>query len=80
PILASTALATHTAPLLLMLPATFAASAAFMLPVGTPPNAIIFGSGRISIREMMRAGFLITLLSAPIIALMSWWLAPLMFR
>jgi sodium-dependent dicarboxylate transporter 2/3/5 len=78
PILAATALATQTPPLLLMLPATFAASAAFMLPVGTPPNAIIFGSGRITIPEMMRAGFLLTLLSAPIIAVMCWWLGPLM--
>jgi sodium-dependent dicarboxylate transporter 2/3/5 len=78
PILAATALATRTPPLLLMLPATFAASAAFMLPVGTPPNAIIFGSGRITIPEMMRAGFLLTLLSAPIIAVMCWWLGPLM--
>jgi sodium-dependent dicarboxylate transporter 2/3/5 len=78
PILASTALATQSPPMLLMLPATFAASAAFMLPVGTPPNAIIFGSGRITIPQMMRAGFLITLISAPIIALVSWWLGPIM--
>jgi solute carrier family 13 (sodium-dependent dicarboxylate transporter), member 2/3/5 len=77
PILAATALATRSPPLLLMLPATFAASAAFMLPVGTPPNAIIFGSGRITIPEMMRAGALISLLCAPLIAVMTWWLGPL---
>ena len=78
PILAATATATGQNPLLLMLPATFAASAAFMLPVATPPNAIVFGSGRITIPQMVRAGILINIISAPIIALVTWWLGPIM--
>ena len=79
PILAATATATGTSAELLMLPATFAASAAFMLPVATPPNAIIFASGRISIPEMARAGFLLNIISAPVIALLCWLLGPLVF-
>jgi len=78
PILAATAMATGQQPLLLMLPATFAASAAFMLPVATPPNAIVFGSGRITIPQMVRAGILINIISAPIIAVVTWWLGPIM--
>jgi len=41
----------------LLVATTFGASLAFMMPVGTPPNAIIFGTGRIRIAEMIRAGF-----------------------
>jgi len=56
PILASLSVAIHVNPLLLMIPATLSASCAFMLPVATPPNAIIFGSGRISIGRMAKTG------------------------
>ena len=64
PVLAATAVAINVDPLLLMVPATISASCAFMLPVATPPNAIIFGSGRISMAEMARAGLLINLFAA----------------
>ncbi|MFO7768429.1 MAG: SLC13 family permease [bacterium] len=57
PVMAATAVALTTDPLLLMVPAALSASCAFMLPVATPPNAIVFGSGRISLPEMARAGF-----------------------
>lgn len=57
PILASLAVAMNVHPFALMVPAAMAANCAFMLPVGTPPNAIIFATGRITIAEMVRAGF-----------------------
>jgi len=56
PILASLSTVIHVNPLLLMIPATLSASCAFMLPVATPPNAIIFGSDRIHISDMARIG------------------------
>jgi sodium-dependent dicarboxylate transporter 2/3/5 len=57
PILAALAPGLGLEPLLLIVPAAIAASCAFMLPVATPPNAVIFGSGRVGIPEMSRAGF-----------------------
>ena len=63
PILYSVAEGIDMDPMLLMVPATVAASCAFMLPVATPPNAIVFGSGHISIRAMVKAGFLLNLLA-----------------
>ncbi len=62
PILASIAVAMKTNPLLLMIPATLSASCAFMMPIATPPNAIVFGSGRVKIGEMVKAGLLINLI------------------
>lgn len=56
PILAATSIAMGVHPYLLMIAGTIAASLAFMLPVATPPNAVIFGSGYISIPEMVRSG------------------------
>jgi len=49
-------------PMVLLVPATLAASCAFMLPVATPPNAIVFGSGHIAMRDMIRAGMWLNLL------------------
>jgi sodium-dependent dicarboxylate transporter 2/3/5 len=62
PILASIAKANNINPLILMLPATISASFAFMLPVGTPPNAIVYGSGKINIMEMVKAGFILNII------------------
>lgn len=56
-------------PLLLMLPATLAASLGFMLPVATGPNTIVFGSGRIKVKDMMRAGLLLDIIGILIITL-----------
>lgn len=67
PILASVAYAMKANPLLLMIPATLSASCAFMMPVATPPNAIVFGSGRIKIAEMARVGIFINLIGVVII-------------
>ncbi|MEZ6059438.1 MAG: SLC13 family permease [Planctomycetaceae bacterium] len=54
-------------PRLLMIPATLATSCAFMLPIATPPNAIIFGSGQVRIGEMARHGLLLNLLGVPVL-------------
>jgi sodium-dependent dicarboxylate transporter 2/3/5 len=70
PILASVAVAMGINPLMLMVPATLSASCAFMMPVATPPNAIVFGSGRIRISEMARAGIFINLIGVLAIALL----------
>ena len=69
PILAGIAVTSHINPLLLMIPATMAASLAFMLPVATPPNAIIFGSNKIKISEMMKTGFLLNFAGVIIVTL-----------
>ncbi|MCY4060708.1 MAG: SLC13 family permease, partial [Gammaproteobacteria bacterium] len=68
PILASVAVVTGTHPLMLMIPATMSASCAFMMPVATPPNAIVFGSNRLTIAEMARAGIILNLIGAVVIA------------
>ena len=67
PILASVAFAMKANPLLLMIPATLSASCAFMMPVATPPNAIVFGSGRIKIAEMARVGVFINIIGVLVI-------------
>jgi sodium-dependent dicarboxylate transporter 2/3/5 len=67
PVLAATAVATGIRPELLMVPAAISASCAFMLPVATAPNAVIYGSGRVGIREMAREGLVINLIAAVVI-------------
>lgn len=70
PLLAGLAGSLELAPLWLLLPATLAASCVFMLPVATPPNAIIFGSGLISVAQMARAGFLVNLAALGLIVVL----------
>jgi sodium-dependent dicarboxylate transporter 2/3/5 len=74
PILASVAVAMKVNPLLLMIPATLSASCAFMMPVATPPNAIIFASGRVKIAEMARVGLAINLIGVVVISLVFYFL------
>lgn len=69
PILAAAAIAMQVNPLLLMIPATLNASFAFMLPVATPPNAIVFGTGRLKVRQMARAGIWLNFAGVAIVAL-----------
>lgn len=71
PLLAVAGGAAGIDPMLLMLPAALSASCAFMLPVATPPNAIVFGDGRIPIRRMMREGFALNLIGAGVISLVA---------
>ena len=77
PVLASLAAATGQPPLPLLAGATLAASGAFMLPVATPPNAIVFASGHVTIPQMARAGCVLNLLFLLLAAAASWWLVPL---
>ncbi|KAK2493795.1 hypothetical protein MC885_021092 [Smutsia gigantea] len=69
PILASMAQAICLHPLYIMLPCTLAASLAFMLPVATPPNAIVFSFGGLKVSDMARAGFLLNILGVLVITL-----------
>jgi len=69
PIMASLSIELKMDPLLLMVPATLAASFGFMLPVGTPPNAIVFSSKRIKVFDMVKTGIIVDLLSIIVIAL-----------
>ncbi len=75
PILGATATVLGVHPYLLMLPATMAASSGFMLPVATPPNAIVFSSGYITQSQMARAGFVLDLLGAVLTTLIVYFLA-----
>jgi solute carrier family 13 (sodium-dependent dicarboxylate transporter), member 2/3/5 len=63
PVLAALATASGQPVIELMAPAAVAASCAFMLPVGTAPNAIVYGSGRVGIRDMLRAGLVVDILA-----------------
>lgn len=79
PIVASVSVAIGLNPLLLMFTAALSASMAFMLPVATPPNTIIFSGGRIKIIEMARTGFLLNLTGIVIISLCVYFLGGLLF-
>ena len=67
PVLAATAVATATPPGMLLTAAAMAASCAFMLPVATPPNAVVFSSGFVSIPQMARAGLWLNLAATLVI-------------
>ncbi|MBK9356918.1 MAG: anion permease [Bacteroidales bacterium] len=79
PVMAGMAVATHTHPLLYMIPATLSASMAFMLPAATPPNAIIFGTRRVTMIEMVRTGFWLNLIGAIIITVAFYLIGPMVF-
>ena len=68
PILATAALAADVDPKILMIPATISASFAFMLPVATPPNAIMFGSEVFSVKDMVHEGFILNLLGVVVVS------------
>ncbi len=72
PVLATFAAASGLAPEKVMLPAAISASCAFMLPVATAPNAIVYGSGRVSIRDMAREGFRLNLVMALVVTTLAW--------
>jgi sodium-dependent dicarboxylate transporter 2/3/5 len=79
PILASVADGIGRHPMLLVVPAAMAASCAFMLPVATPPNAIVYGSNRLTIPQMLRAGVLLEILFIGLVTATTYALLPLVF-
>ena len=76
PIATSIAVAISVAPISIAIPLVMASSLAFMLPVATPPNAIVYGSGKITIANMIKAGFILNLIGILIISLVSHYLLP----
>lgn len=79
PVMAAVALQLGVSPLLLCIPVTLAASCAFMLPVATPPNAIVFASGVLTIPQMVRAGLVLNVIGMVLLTLVAVWWAPWVF-
>ena len=80
PILAPTAVILGVHPYVLMVGATLAASCAFMLPVATPPNAVVFGSNYLKISDMVRVGILMNIISIIIIFMMVYFILPILWN
>jgi sodium-dependent dicarboxylate transporter 2/3/5 len=76
PVLAALAIELGISPVVLTVPVALAASCAFMLPVATPPNAIVYGSGRITIPQMAKAGLVMNILGIILLSLVALFLAP----
>lgn len=76
PVVGAMALGMEVPPMHFAVPVTLASSCAFMLPMATPPNAIVFSSGRISMAEMARTGLLLNAVACALVLLLWWCLAP----
>lgn len=77
PIASALAVGIGVSPVLLAVPAAMAASCGFMMPVGTPPNAMVYATGRVTIQQMMRAGIWLNLMFAVLITLLVMALVPI---
>lgn len=80
PVISSVAIALKMDPLSLGIPMTLGASVASMLPMGTPPNAIVFASGHVKIKDMIKTGFVLNIICIIIITLFCWLLQPYLIR
>lgn len=80
PVASAIALQIGVDPLMLAIPITLAASCAFMLPVATPPNAIIFASGHITIAQMMKAGFVLNLIGILLVTAVGYFWVPMVLN
>lgn len=79
PIVASVSVSLGYDPRILMLPATIATSLGFMMPVGTPPNAIVFGTGRVRMDQMVKFGFVLNLIGIVLVSVFTlFWMVPVM--
>ncbi|WP_100639628.1 SLC13 family permease [Marinobacter salexigens] len=79
PLLGALAVSQESSPLLLTIPAAIAASCAFMMPVATPPNAIVFSSGHMRIGDMIRAGFALNIIGMIVVTLLCYLLLDFVF-
>ena len=79
PIVGAMAVSLGHNPLLFLVPTALAANCSYMMPVGTPPNAIVFGSGLVTLPQMARAGWLLNLALVPIIVGLVYFLGPYVF-
>ena len=79
PVFGAVAVGIGVLPVSLTVPVCLAASCAFMLPVATPPNAIVYGSGKFTIATMMRAGFVLNIIGVFVVTLFAYFIAPLVF-
>tara|TARA_B100000989_G_scaffold215692_1_gene164162 strand:+ start:1621 stop:3087 length:1467 start_codon:yes stop_codon:yes gene_type:complete len=80
PVLVTIALAIDVHPYFLLVAATLAASCAFMLPISTPPNAVVFGSGFLKIEDMFKKGVWMNLISIITITLVVYYILPFVFE
>jgi sodium-dependent dicarboxylate transporter 2/3/5 len=80
PVISSVAIALNMDPLSLGIPMTLGASVASMLPMGTPPNAIVFASGHVKIKDMIKTGFVLNIICIIIITLFCWALQPYLIK
>ncbi len=76
PVIGGMSDALHISPLVLGIPMTLAASCASMLPMGTPPNAIVFASGHVPMHKMLKAGFVMNVIAVIVITLVCYFLMP----
>lgn len=79
PVLVSLAPVLNVHPYYLMIAATLAASCAFMLPVATPPNAVVFGAGYLEMQDMVKKGFWLNILSIVLLTIFVYFLLPLIW-
>ncbi len=79
PVMVSLSSTIHVDPILLMVPVTLATSFNFVMPVGTPPNAIVIGSGHVGAKQMARYGLPLNIMGIIIVTIMTVFLVPLVF-
>jgi sodium-dependent dicarboxylate transporter 2/3/5 len=79
PILAPIAISLNINPYMLMVACTIAASCAFMMPVATPPNAVVFGSGYLRIPDMIKSGIWMNIISILFLTLMVYYFLPIIW-
>ena len=80
PVISGIADAIGVSPILLGLPMCLGASCASMMPMGTPPNAIVFASGHIKFGQMMKTGFVMNIIAGILVSLFCWYLVPLLMN